>query len=426
MGVVFPFYWLLGCAAVCLVGWRRLGTVASPWTIFGIALAVRLVPALVASTPSGALIHYDLESMDIVARLVRRGEDVYAATARYPYLPFQMYLWAAASWLSEHAGLPFEVLIKLPLALSDALICVLMSSWNRQPAAGEHDRAALIYAFNPVSITVACIHGQFDSTVIAFLVASMLLVRRRARPAFAGAVFGLSILAKPWPIFLLPLALSQLGRWRQRAEFVTGAGVVILLVTLLYCAVFAVSPLTVAGRVGGYSSMVGAWGIPLIASRIAGAGMGAIFAAHGVSAEIVLQVGKLLLLLLLASAGIWLQRLPIERACCIVLLAFDVFTYGWGFHYLAWVVPFLLLADQGVAAWIYLASATLSLLVVLYGMGGLALMLPGWPLAVTHPAAAALFMWSACIVVSLLLLVEWLLGVPSLRRGAELEVPPRH
>ena len=96
-----------------------------PALLFGLALVVRVIPALIL--PNGA--PYDVESFGIVADLLRHGQDVYraaAAAGRYPYLPLQMYVMAAARVAALRTGLPFPFVVKLPPMLADGASAALL------------------------------------------------------------------------------------------------------------------------------------------------------------------------------------------------------------------------------------------------------------------------------------------------------------
>ncbi len=79
----------------------------NPWIgIVGVSLFVRLVPNIIL--PMGA--SYDIESFQIVGKLVVRGEDIYSnpkAENRHPYLPAQMYWMALSNKIANYLNIPY-------------------------------------------------------------------------------------------------------------------------------------------------------------------------------------------------------------------------------------------------------------------------------------------------------------------------------
>jgi hypothetical protein len=85
-------------------------------------------------------------------------------------------------------------------------------AWGRRPA--------LVYLALGLPM-MGFIYLRFDYVVVAMAAWAMALHHRRGDDPAAGAVFGLAILAKLWPVVLLPVLLLR----RSRRAAIWGAGV---------------------------------------------------------------------------------------------------------------------------------------------------------------------------------------------------------
>jgi hypothetical protein len=370
-GTVFSLVWVVGCLIACMIVLRRPAIPVSSVTVFGVALLLRAVPLVLFQLPPDAAVQFDIESYRIVGHLLRSGQDVYGHTTRHPYLPLQMYAIAAASRVAERSAVPFELLVKLPAAMADAVIPIVISRWvTPSVSRARATRAALAYAANPISIFVACVHGQFDSVPLLFMMMSLVLLRRGTAPprvvARAGVLLGLAVLDKTWPVIVVPLAVTRVRGWRARSLLIGSAALVLVAGTSLYCVLLDVGPGPLLDSVRTYTGLGDIWGYPLLLSR----------ARHllswvGALREWVVPVEPVILGAGLVAATILAVPMPLEEGGALVLFAFYVFTYGWGSHYLTWIVPFLLLAGRAAVASGYLVGATATTLIFFYGYGGI-------------------------------------------------------
>jgi hypothetical protein len=368
---VLSFTWVVGCLIACVICLRRPPTPVSAVALGGVALLLRVVPLVLFRLPADAGVQFDIESYRIVGHLLRTGQDVYSHTSRHPYLPLQMYVIAAASWAAERSAVSFELLVKLPAAMADALIPIVISRWvtptvSRARAA----HAALAYATNPLSIFAVCVHGQFDSLPLLFVMLSLVLLRSRVAPPrvvmTAGVLFGLAVLEKTWPVLILPLAVSHVDGWRSRLLLMMSAALVLVAGTSVYCALVGASPGPLLDTVRGYSGLRDSWGYPLLLNRF-----GHVIKWIEVLREWIVPVEPFILAAALIVATILAVPMSVEQGGVLVLFAFYAFTYGWGAHYLTWIVPFLLLAGQGAVSLGYLIGATVTTMVLFYGYGGI-------------------------------------------------------
>lgn len=265
---------------------------------------------------------------------------------------------------------------------------------------------ALVYACNPLSIAVVAVHCQFDAVPLLLLTTSLALLRRGAASSrtivVAGVLFGCAVLEKPWPAVLLPLAVLSLGRWRLQRIFLASSAAVIVITAAFYCALIGVGPQSMIVPVVRYGGVVGNWGLSLLATLFCKDGGCsdpiAVWAmAHG---KLLLVVAKGVFACLLIAVSFLASAMPLEMGCTMVLLAFYVLTYGWGYNYLMWILPFLLLAEPAARSGAYLVVATLTTLLMMYGYGGVyfaflqhfALTSPVW----RYGGAVSLPLWVLC------------------------------
>lgn len=246
-----------------------------------------------------------------------------------PHLPgIQLFIWAAGM-LAFHTPLPVTFLFKLGGGLFDAVIAALLFD-------GRGPRAGWLYALAPVPVLIFAIHGQWDSISFAFLIGSLLLLRRPgARPsAVAGALFVLAVVAKPIALPFAPFLLE-----RRRAVAVLGGMAACFLAW------------------AGVLWLIGDPFWPDTAARVLR------YARHGVAyfgAPFALGVQQNRLLMLLPLLVLlplyWTGRIRREDAP-VLFYAFVLATCGLSAQYLVWLVPFLLLRGDDRFAALYTLAA---------------------------------------------------------------------
>lgn len=373
--------------------------------LFVVALVLRLVPAAALQLPEDALIWFDMDSYRLVGDLVRAGEDVYSRPDRYPYLPFQMYWMAAAGWLGDAGVVPFLLVAKFPQLVADAAIACVVAAWPGWTAA-QRLRGGLVYALNPMTPITAAIHGQFDSVPTFFLLLAVFSLRHEPagdrRAALAGLAVGFAVLSKTWPVFTVPLLLWHAGNWRERAVFLGAAGAPAVVSLGVYWVVFAETPYHVVDTIKGYSGVPGAWGYRLALTHLGNADVpGAYWLRDRLH-----EVDTAVLAGSVVIATLLVLRRPLETGVAVVILAFYAAAHGWGFHYLVWAVPFVLVGLPRFATAAYLGIGTVTLWAVFYGYGGVGRQMYEWfdpdSAFIRYSWAVGLPMWVLVIVLAVL------------------------
>ncbi|MEA2339829.1 MAG: hypothetical protein QOE82_3836 [Thermoanaerobaculia bacterium] len=306
--------------------------------VFIVAAASRLIVAYVF-----------LGCVDIVNDTVdsARMLDGTLLAARVPYLPgVHLLLWLGGQ-LAVWSGLPVAFCYKLFPCLFDSLIAVLIALWST----GRRSlRLGFVYAFAPVPVIIAGLHGQWDAVFLCFLILSIFFLRMDTRRGdlLAGAAFVLSVIAKPVaaPLlpFLFPAPWLLLGNRnaRMRTVMLIAAMATTTAAYLLFLAAMH-SPLGIAElrEIFSYAQH----GVQLMGFRL--------------FEHLPRMIGLVSLVILLPAY--WLGRLSRERAI-LLFFAFVMGVCGTAPQYLSWIVPFAMLAGALVFNALYNLACGITLL----------------------------------------------------------------
>jgi hypothetical protein len=134
----------------------------------------------------------DLQSYDIVADLLRRGQPLYEGTHRYNYSPLWAWALAAIHGAAHAASVPPAGLTRSLLAAGDLACAAMVFRLARRLGVGRPWWAAAAVAGNPVLIWVSSVQGQFDNLSILLLLAAL----SAASPARAAPSLFLSVAVK--------------------------------------------------------------------------------------------------------------------------------------------------------------------------------------------------------------------------------------
>src|SRR5215212_4937938 len=382
----FAIAWLALTTLGCALAWtqparRTLARMRHPLLLaVAAAVIVRLVPALMR-LPEDALVQFDVESFRQVAAAVAGRRDVYDLGAavgepRYPYLPAQLYLFAAAGWIAAHTPLPYLLLVKLPSITADAGLTLLVAAGARACGRGRDAPAlAMVFALNPVSVLVTGYHGQFDAIPAALVFGSWLAARGAKRTRRGGSLsallLGLAVAFKTWPLVLAPVLLAMACfRHAERRRILPAASVYVATAALPVLTCLALYELQVPGgarhaldAIRDYRG-VDVWGVGALIDRAAGPGQ------HARTLERAQEVGRLLLPAALACSYLACLRLrrDADRPALVLATVYAAAT-SWGWHWLSWLVPFALVGGRRWAA-VYLAAAGGFTALLYLGFGG--------------------------------------------------------
>lgn len=174
--------------------------------------------------------------------------NFYTSGAFADYPPGYMYLCGALSWLCKVLGIPYgsdgmALLFKMPSTFADLATAYVLYHLAKKNKLGENKALLIagIYALTPTLMFVSGAWGQIDS-VLALLIAVMILLLQSDKRIVAGAVYGLAVLMKPQALMFGPiLAVAFLvdiydrrAQWlRVLAETIVAVFAALLVIFLL-------------------------------------------------------------------------------------------------------------------------------------------------------------------------------------------------
>jgi len=329
--------------------------------VFAIGLAIRVCILVI----SWDISNYDLQSYHMVGEMTLSGQSIYPEIAlfRYPYVPFFLYLQAAAVLFR-----PFDIgILKLVIIAFDVGIIILLGEWFKKKS------AALFYALSPIPILIAAFHGQFDSVPLFFLLLAILLLKRK-KVGWGTFIYSAAIALKTWPLFfIIPFVrlvlssranevrrgiFSKISRLIARNDnvctvlFFVFLSMLIPLITVYFYSYFFKTPVEqILHTIRTYQPVFGVYGIGLLLKSVFGRS----------DLYFVGMVEKIFLLSLFVFAY-FQRKKTIEENILGILLYLFVFTPVFGTQWLIWVVPFLLiLRPRGVFVLLILTSTFLIL-----------------------------------------------------------------
>lgn len=307
-----------------------------------VALAVRLVPMLVADRVTADVLRY----RKVAAHVLDASWNPYTAPRLYPYPPLWVWAEAGSEWVSRRTGWSFAFLVKLPILAADLAIVALLARFGR---------AAWLYALHPVSVLVTGFHGQFDAVMLFFLLLA-LFAFEHGRPDGSALALAGAIATKSVPLLLLPFFLARLATWRARARFLALATLPVALLLLPY----ALADLGALRReLLGYGGIADFGWIGLVRG-LRWLREGVLVRSEAVHWPLLVAVGKGLFLAALAALLARPKRLSLVSSALAVFLAFLVLYGAVSAQYLLWVVPLGLLSSDRWSA-LHAVAATLAL-----------------------------------------------------------------
>jgi Glycosyltransferase family 87 len=300
-------------------------------------------------------VRYDIDSFKAVrSALSSHPLHVYGIVNghpnnRWPYPPGFFPWVVAAGALSSHS-LPFQGWIQLPQIAADGAIALLVQDHLRRRGAGEWLRLAAValVALGPSFWIISGFHGQIDSLAILPAVTALWWWERSApgtrRAVVAGVLIGLGASIKTVPIFML---LALLPSVRSRREAVA------LVMPAVALPVLALAPFLIADwshtfhSLRSHKALPGFGGIGLlIQPGFADQWLHQGHHALSPTTNFVINHELPILAVLLApfAAVAFVRRLPPTLAAAFLWSALLILNVGFGFEYVPWALPFLLMA----------------------------------------------------------------------------------
>lgn len=265
--------------------------------------------------------------MPLVGTMLLEGRD-----PEVNYFPLLSYIYAAHVAVVQWTGISWIIIGKAYSVIADVTLVWLIGRL-------AHDRPALRrwqYACLPLALMISGIHGQMEPFVLAFGVAGLLYARGH-RPAWGGALLGVAIAAKTWPVLLGAGLLRAARDNKARVVTVVATAAVPLGFLVTYPLVVGATSLTAGlSRVIGYGSYVGEWGWTGLLRVTLGD------ARYFDMYKELKSIGRWSTLAMVVLAWwVWRRADPVDLLAA-VLLTFLIVTSGFGAQYLLWPVPLLL------------------------------------------------------------------------------------
>jgi Glycosyltransferase family 87 len=321
------------------------------WVVVGVGLLLRLVLVFAVKGDS-----FDLGSMDLVWRALHvHALHLYALAdsglaPRWPYPPGFLPAILIAHWLGAHAGVSIHALYRLPAAVADCALALVVAQLLGRAGASDRKRvaAAALISLGPVPILASSYQAQIDSLAIlpAVVAAGVWMYGpQRRRALLCGLLIGLGATFKTVPLIMV-LALLPTARSRREAAMLVGAALALPLVVL---APFVIADASVTERALRYHGGPGIGGISLLLqpNLVLAWFRTGIFRFSSLTRHGQSVAGTLIVLSLAIVAAYCLRkRAAAPVAATLLWLAVYVFGVDFFFQYLVWGIPFFLLAGH--------------------------------------------------------------------------------
>lgn len=352
-----------------------------------------------------------------VALTLLHGGHLYANThGIYPYPPPWALVEVIAALASAAWHVPFVVCVTLLPILADIATGYLV--YRLLEARFEVALAALVlYVFNPLTIMITSLHGQFDSLPIFFVLLAVYFTRRGRGIVAPALCLAAGIAIKSFPVLLLPLFVLRVSGLRAKIAFVLVSMLPVVFLLAPYVSHGAVPVLRELLAYSGVPDQ--GWGMLLWHGKMLLTGQHIAVSVMNYPL-FVSKVGFLaayaVLLVLFRQRQRSQTPLPIEQEVCLIFMSFYAIYGGISGQYFLWLFPFLLLLSRRTALIYSLISA--AALLAFYD-GNVPAILSRTPVPVLpRPLATAL--WMALTALWWLAITWWeywwLVGISTIRR----------
>lgn len=258
-----------------------------------------------------------------LAFFVNFGQDLVHKNPSYAadYFPFIGYLGMFADSLKSVFS-PF-ITLKMLFSVFDALIIYPLYYLSKKDI-----KTIVVYAFNPITITIVAIHGQMDSIPAFFLLLSVLFFIQK-KESWSIFTLAIGVFTKTWPILFI---FSFFKRSRKKLLYCF-IGIIPLLLVFLHSYIFNVSFTDIVQAVKDYRGVFGEWGISKLLA----------FASnHSIHPDIQQLIRRIFLIaffifVLMRKEG------SIIRSIFMSMLFLFSFTPTFGIQWLSWLIPYLLI-----------------------------------------------------------------------------------
>ena len=238
--------------------------------------------------------------------------------------PFMIHVLLVLDWISRKTHLSFPFLLRFPAITADIGTLFLIYRMQRIGVLKTTVAAIVALALCPISILISGFHGNTDSVLVFFIVASVYLLLVKQSEWAAGLAFGMAINIKVVPIILVAVFALNIKTWRARFLFFVSAALIVMLCSLPY---LAQAPSMIIKGTLFYGGFPAAWGLSNFLH------------AAGLS-----NAWRVITFVTVLAAPFWMyhRRVDLYTQIGVVFFLFLLLTPSFGVQYLAWPVPFIL------------------------------------------------------------------------------------
>lgn len=300
----------------------------------------RLIPTFLVALALYAIViylsrpitNYDTQSYNVIGVLTLNRISIYPdpAISRHPYLPFFLFLETGALLLARLIHAPQIVILKFIFTLFH-----LFSVYTIYHLVKKSLRITLLYAINPISLLIIAFHGQFDIIPLTLILYSIMLIHEK-KYSLIMLLLGFAFTAKTWPILFIVPFLKRIPK-----KFWLLFCIPPLIFLLTYMALFFSTPFVSVARVlAVYQGVGGIWGF------------GKVLLLLGAD-KLILFSYKVVFVAGFFFYSILQKKKQLIEELVELLLAFFIFTPGFGIQWFIWLVPFFFFSKKPFFSLLY-------------------------------------------------------------------------
>lgn len=335
-----------------------------------------LIRIVIAATTFGT---WDMESVYIVADMLKKDIPVYLSTWRYNQPPVWMWTIGGMSFLADITNIPLSFWARTPFILTDMGIGILIykiAKWKKYQEKTAKILSAL-YLFSPIAIWVSSYQAQLDSAIIFLIIlAAWILIRSEKittqKLILSGLTLGISATIK-----LVPLGIAPLFSWYLlKKMLVKKIPLLKIIISLVVFNLLVILPLIlvflpffdqwagIKADVIGYKTAWGIWGTSLLLRRLADSGLGQWFIGM---AEFSKQQGLIVAsILALSYVLVLIRRMSLFGMIFTLFFVVTLLSPFLAPQYLLWLLPFWLIEKVKPTLFIIYNLLSLSSLFLLF------------------------------------------------------------
>jgi len=289
----------------------------------------------------GSVVNYDIESYRLIGKLTFLGQNIYPfpARAHYPYIPAYLYLQNLAYFIENKWGFSQIITLKIINVIADLIIVYFVYLLSR-----KNRKKTIFYAFNPISLLIITLHGQFDSLTVLFLLNSLYFIKNKL---LVWLSYSLSVSVKIWPLLFFFIFLKKR---KLIFQIITFCFLPVFLI-FTYTVFFRSSPVDIIATVLKYQGVQNIWGL------------GKVFLYFNIPLTIQ-KIFNYFLIFYIFFISIIKKDKNMIKQIFDLLIIFFVLTLGFSIQYYYWLMPFLFLLLP--KRWLILYTALLIQLISYY------------------------------------------------------------